>query len=634
MADEQVVKRIDWSEVFSFPHIFKSFKMASHPSKLVLGLLVIVLVAAGGYVLDTVWSVGGGTVREKEILMYVATPPGEYQRGLEAHEKKQLSDAANLKADAHNQRHGLMGFLGAWSQSSKGRGGVAIEVFRANLDKHNKNNEADASYDTVSGDQMLKRAKDEKQSVSELVDDADDKFSAEMKKIDDLLDDVDEDAEKKIEEMKLADEKEDEAMDDIAFAMAAAEQAKTARRMQFARAKRDVKGVGIYESFIDYQSDCVRNAILSIRHLNFLGGLTEYQKMVQSRHVPPASLEIDSGLPKPMETAPKDETAGAVVYLLMMAEGLRFLILEHWVFATILLLWMLIVWSLLGGAMYRIAAVQFAREEKISIPQALKFSLKRFLSFFSAPLVPIVIIVVVALLLTLGGLIGSIPVVGSLFMGLLFGLAILLGVGAAFMLIGLLAGWPLMYPTIAAEGSDSFDAISRSFSYIFARPFRALLYGFVAAIYGTITYLFVRFFAYLSLLLTHTFVKIGVLGGGDALSTEADKLDVFWQRPDFWNLHTLNTHATGFWGDFCGVLIAIWVLIVVGLVASYLLTFFASSSTAIYFVLRRRVDATDLDDVYVEEEEETLAPAEDTPAEEEKSEAPAEESKDDEEEKA
>jgi hypothetical protein len=624
MADEQnVVKRIDWSEIFSFPHIFKSFKMAAlYPSKLGLGLLLIVLVMAGGYVLDTVWSWGDGEVPEKNIITYIKTAPGEYRRALKDYDEKQLADAANLKAAAHNQHHSLTNFLGAWSQASRGRGGVAIDVFRAELAAYNSKNEGGAEFDSLNSVKVLQTAKNDKQDVSELVEVADDKFNAEMDKIDEVLDDVEEKAEKRIKEMDISDDKKDEALDDLAFAMDAAKQAKTARRIGYAKFKRSVVGVGIYESFIGFEGDCVRNAIWSIRHLNFLGGLSEYQKLVQNRSVEPASLELDSGLAKPEEISPKDETPGAVYHLLMMAEGARWLILEHWVFATILLLWMLIVWSLLGGAIYRMAAVQFAREEKISWVQALKFSSKRFLSFFSAPLIPIAIIVGVAVILMLGGLIGNIPYIGPLLMGFLFFLAILLGAGAAFMLIGLLAGWPLMYPTIAVEGSDSFDAISRSFSYVFARPFRAVLYGVIAAIYGTITYLFVRFFAFLTLLMTHTFVKGGVFTGGGALSSEADKLDELWQQPTFWNLHSFNFFATNWWDDLCGVLVGVWVLIVVGLVASYLLSYFASSSTAIYYILRRRVDATDLDDVYVEEEEEepieAPQPAAEEPAEEPK----------------
>lgn len=617
MADEQnVVKRIDWGDVFSFPHIFKSFKMASHPSKLILGLLVLVLVLLGGEVLDTIWGWGNGTAQEKEIITYITTPPGEFARQQEAFEEQQLAKAADLKATAHNQRHSLSVFIEKWNTARKGRGGVAVDVFRANLNERNKSSEGGAEYDSVSSAQMLQRAKDEKQDVSELVDAAEEKFDAEMEKIDELLEDVEKKAEKQIEDKNMSDEKEEEAMDELTFALDAAQQAMTARRVQFAKAKRAVEGVGLFESFVDFERDCVRNTILSVWHLNFLGGLDEYQKLVRQRYVAQETLEVESGLPDPAELAPKDQTPGTVVNLLMMAEGLRWLLLEHWLFATILLLWMLIVWSFLGGAIYRIAAVQFAREEKISMGLALKFSAKRFLSFFSAPLIPIVVILGVAVLLMLGGLIGSIPVVGSLFLGIFFGVAILLGIGAAFMLIGLLAGWPLMYPTIAVEGSDSFDAVSRSFSYIFARPFRAVLYGVVAAVYGTITYLFVRFFAFLALLATHTFVKGGVIGGGEALSANADKLDEFWQRPEFWNLHVFNPYATNWWGDICGILVSIWVLIVVGLVAAYLLTYFASSSTAIYYILRRRVDATDLDDVYVEEEEEALpAPAEETAAE-------------------
>ncbi len=625
MADEQhAVKRIEWCEVFSFPHIFKSFKMASHPSKLILGLLAIVLVGAGGMVMDKIWGLGNGTVREKEILMYVTMQVDEYQRTMDSFEENQLAAAANLKAMAHNQHHDLSGFVGAWRTAGKGRGEVAIDVFSAELVEYNRSNEAGASSDSMNGGQVLQNAKNEKKDVSDLIDDADEKFDEEMKKIDRVFDDVEDKAEDKIKALNLSDDKEDEALEDLQFAIAAAKQAQAERRVQYARERRAVIGVGIFDSFIGYERDCVRNAILSIRYMNFLGGLGEYQKIMQKRYATPESMEVESGLPSPAELAPKDETAGMVVYLLLMAEGLRWLILEHWVFATILLVWMLAVWSFLGGAIYRISAVQFAREEKISMGQALKFSARRFLSFFSAPLIPMVVIVGIAALLMLGGLVASIPAVGSLLLGIFFGVAILLGVGVAFMLIGLLAGWPLMYPTIAVEGSDSFDAISRSFSYIFARPFRAVMYGLVAAIYGTITYLFVRLFAYITLLATHTFLKGGILGGGAEISPDADKLDVFWQKPEFWNLHVFNSEITNWWGSVCGTLVSIWVLIVVGLVASYLLTYFASCSTAIYYVLRRRVDATDLDDVYVEEEEE--APSQ--PAVEDKPAESAEEKKD------
>jgi hypothetical protein len=292
------------------------------------------------------------------------------------------------------------------------------------------------------------------------------------------------------------------------------------------------------------------------------------------------------------------------------------------------------VCSVIGGAVYRMTALHFAREEKISIGQALKFGKSKFLSFFFAPLVPVIVIVLTGLLISVGGFLFSlIPVVGPILMGLLFVVALLLAVGIAFMTIGLVAGWPLMYPTIAVEGSDSFDAISRSFSYVFARPFRALLYGIVAAVYGMITYLFVRLFAYIALAAAHCFCKFGfwdLYGKGDSMSDRADMIDAIWQKPTFWDLQTVNWAALDGSGKIAAVLVGIWVALVVGAVLGYVLTYFAGASTSIYFILRRRVDATDLDDVYIEEEEEPIAPVEETteaPAAEKAEESAEEEKK-------
>ena len=56
MADEsQAIRAINWREVFPFTHIFRAFRIAIHPSKLVLGLLLILSLYAGGRVLDAVW---------------------------------------------------------------------------------------------------------------------------------------------------------------------------------------------------------------------------------------------------------------------------------------------------------------------------------------------------------------------------------------------------------------------------------------------------------------------------------------------------------------------------------------------------------------------------------------------------
>ena len=89
-----------------------------------------------------------------------------------------------------------------------------------------------------------------------------------------------------------------------------------------------------------------------------------------------------------------------------------------------------------------------------------------------------------------------IPFIGPILVGLLFFLALAASLVMTLLVLGTVGGFDLMYPTIAVEGSDSFDAISRSFSYVYARPWRMLWYTAVAVIYGAATYLFVRLFLF------------------------------------------------------------------------------------------------------------------------------------------
>ena len=643
MSDEQnTVKHVMWSEVFSFPHIFKGFKMAVHPSKLVLGLVLLGAVFGGGYVLDWIWGVAGGNVLEGETNAFVTMPPDRFEAGKEGQEKAKLDRAAGLLGAARDNRLQLSAFAAQWRKvgSTEPEAVYTYQAFGDLLADHVKNFESDRqdrSKYPISQTKILEEAKKVGKAPGALLDEAQDEFDIEVDKIELLLGKTETAARKKIDDAKLKQEERDKAMELIDEVVSRGNQALSLRKQGFAAQVRTVEGIGVFSCFVDYQLDCIDNAIMSVRYLNFTGGLAQYQNILRGRYGLPIADDIQSGLPDASRAAPPNDQCGLIYYLLMMAEGVRWLLVEHTVFGVIFLVWTLAVWSLLGGAIYRIAAVHFAREEKISIGQALRFSRSKCFSFFCAPLVPIVVILACGLLLAVGGLVGSIPFIGPFIMAVLFGLAILIGVGIAFMLIGLVAGLPLMYPAIAVEGSDSFDALSRSVSYVFARPFRAILYGVVAAIYGTITYLFVRLFAFIALLAAHTFVKWGVIGGGTGVGPNADALDVLWARPTFWDLWTPNAYAMGGFDSVSGFILSIWVLIVAGLVTAYLVTYFASASTSIYYILRRRVDATDLDDVYVEEEPEELpaeamepedkAPAPEPAAEEKPAEEPPAEEK-------
>src|SRR5580704_2740132 len=83
---------------------------------------------------------------------------------------------------------------------------------------------------------------------------------------------------------------------------------------------------------------------------------------------------------------------------------------------------------------------------------------------------------------------------GDILGGLLWPLVLLAGLIMAVVLVGLV-GYPLMYTTISAEGSDSFDALSRSYSYVYQAPWQYLWYGLVATLYGAALVFFVGFMA-------------------------------------------------------------------------------------------------------------------------------------------
>jgi len=279
----------------------------------------------------------------------------------------------------------------------------------------------------------------------------------------------------------------------------------------------------------------------------------------------------------------------------------------HFVYCIIFFVIKLAVISMAGGTICRITALQFARGEKPGLTEALRFSTKRFTSFFTAPLAPIGIIIFVGLFIFLLGLIGNIPWIGELAIGIFMPLTLIAGALMAVILIGAVAGFNLMFPAVAYDGSDCFDAISRSFSYVYARPWRMVFYTAIAAVYGAICYTFVRFFAFLLLWIAHRSLQFGVWV--DNSGKEVDKLSVIWPKPEFMNLLGSAGSVSVNWSEsLAAFLIYLFMLGVVGLVVSFILSFYFSANTIIYSLMRNKVDSTALEDIYTYLEEAEAEP--------------------------
>ena len=301
------------------------------------------------------------------------------------------------------------------------------------------------------------------------------------------------------------------------------------------------------------------------------------------------------------------DITGVVKNIIDYFKAVGWALRHHSVYCIIFFAIKLAVISVAGGAICRIAALQSARGEKPGLTEALRFSIKRFTSFFTSPLVPIGIIIFIGLFIFILGLIGNIPRAGELIIGIFMPLALIAGALIAVVLTGAFAGFNLMFPAVAYDGSDCFDAISRSFSYIYAKPWRMGFYTTIAAVYGAICYTFVRFFTFLLLYVTHQSLQLGVWVKN---SKDVDKLTAIWPKPEFMNLLGSSGLATTNWAESIAAFLAhLFLLAIVGLAVSFIISFYFSANTIIYSLMRNKVDNTALEDIYTYSDEAEIEPA-------------------------
>lgn len=268
---------------------------------------------------------------------------------------------------------------------------------------------------------------------------------------------------------------------------------------------------------------------------------------------------------------------------------------SHVAFAWTQLLWALGVWALFAGAITRLAAVQFADDGKAGMWASLRFAGENFVSYLSAPLLPLVGIGALWLVCLLGGLVGRIPVAGPMFVGGFWWLALGIGLLMSLIVAGVAAGWPLMYAAISAEGSDGYDGFSRAYAYVFSRPWHYLWFAVVALVYGSALVVFVTFVASLGVYLA----SWSVAGGMGAEATQS----IVAGNPQLFGGHDILDGNTAIDPSLWGITSAgLWMQVLAILVAGFVASYFWSASTIIYFLLRESDDATDLHDVYMPEE--------------------------------
>ena len=534
MAEEPLtIRGISWRQTFPFINLFRAFRVAVHPSKIVLALIALILLYVGGNVLDMVWAVQYRAIPD-EAQRYdqfsAHSKPGEkfcdvrslYRDQLEAGYAQQLL-AYKLEPD-----------LAAATKAAHSGSDLAALKDKILEKRRQTVAEADAAHIKAMTTGAPKA-------------DVDHEYHAAVR---------------------------------TAFAAASTEYT----------AASSIKNFGLFDVYFDFEANQVSMAVRGVRTGNWFG-----QDTGLSQGVDDVNVLGSSASPGVIQSIIRFFTVAPI-----------WLLTQHPLYFALFGLLFLALWSVFGGAICRIAAVHVARDEKLSIRSALRFSGRKFLSFMFAPIIPLMIVVGIGLLITAGGALANIPLIGPIIVGLFFVVALAAGFVMALVLLGLIGGFNLMYPTVAVEGSDSFDAISRSFSYLYARPWRLAFYTVVSVVYGAATYLFVRMFIYLMLVLTHKFGSMAVLMSAPSTAPLWSSL---WPSPVTGARLTydIDTLSLSFTQEIGARLIWLWVHLAISILGAFAVCFYFSSNTIIYYLMRREVDATDIDDVYLEQVDDEFA---------------------------
>lgn len=256
----------------------------------------------------------------------------------------------------------------------------------------------------------------------------------------------------------------------------------------------------------------------------------------------------------------------------------------HPFYSVIYFTFSFLLFCFFGGAICRCAALDFARNEKPGLVEALQFAREKFTSLLTAPLVPVSILVGISLVIILVGFIGNIPWFGEILMALLIGFLFVLGLGITISLFATLAGGSLLFPAVAYERTTGLDAIGRAFSYVINQPVWMLFYTLVEIIMGTLFYLFIRLFVFLILKLTYIMLSIGLT------DSHVDKLHRIWTRPTFFHLLNAPREPANWSETTASVLIFLALLFLVGLVMALVISYFFSAITVLYALMRKKVD--------------------------------------------
>ncbi len=182
-------------------------------------------------------------------------------------------------------------------------------------------------------------------------------------------------------------------------------------------------------------------------------------------------------------------------------------------------LWSILVWSFVGLGIARVCLLKLARNESAGLDDAFEFAIGKFGTCFAAVSMPIGLAFLLCIPTFFVGLLLGFDF-GALLIGIFWfvvlGIAFLMGI----LLLGMMVGWPLVVSSVAAEGQNAFDAVTRAYAYLFQRPVNYFFYAIIAILFGGVCWLIVHEF-------TGSVIRLGFWSTSwGANRVSADRIDV------------------------------------------------------------------------------------------------------------
>ena len=264
--------------------------------------------------------------------------------------------------------------------------------------------------------------------------------------------------------------------------------------------------------------------------------------------------------------------------------------------------WTIFLWSFAGVGICRVCLLRLTRNESVGLDDAVEFLLDKGLTAVGAIGIPLLAVAAMCIPAFFLGLLMGIDL-GVLLVGLLWFVVLAISLAMALLLLGLLFGWPLMVASVACEGQNNFDAMTRSYAYAMQKPLNYGLYLFISMLFGGICWFVVANLADGAINLGYWSTSFGT----QIASSDNDRMDIIRNLAPPTEVIEGKVEVVEPSSPLAGgqALIRMWTWIARNTAAAFIYGLFWCMVSAVYLLLRKDVDDTEMDEIFIVDERRT-----------------------------